>query len=130
MVRSCSTCWVSTFWARRGGKGSNRKQGHQANHGDFFHKASMHCGMQYQGIGVPRCYLNEEARRWAGRDDGCLCCYRQGNSSHKHQDLHMAAFRSTLHSASYFSRSLAVLAGVIRPGVSLCNSTIFCATSS
>lgn len=75
-------------------------------------------------------WQKQEARRWVGLDDGCLCCYRQGNSSHKHQDLHKAAFRRTLHSASYFSRSLAVLAGVIRPGVSLCNSTIFCATSS
>lgn len=62
MVRSCSTCWVSAFWTRRGREGSYRKQGYQANYSEFFHRASMHCGMQYQGIGVSRYCLSEEIR--------------------------------------------------------------------
>jgi len=66
MVRPCSTCWMSAFGACRGGKGSNRNQGYQANHSEFLHKASMHCVMQYQGIGMLRCYLNQKARHWAG----------------------------------------------------------------
>lgn len=62
MVRSCSTCRVSAFWTRRGRKGSNRKQRYQANYSEFFHRASMHCGMQYQGIVVPRYCFSEETR--------------------------------------------------------------------